>query len=104
MEDVLKRGYYEPPLGNDNVGWFVKEVTKLEKSKPFFFEYTKKDIIMTEEAEEDYKNGKICSFWEKILNLIMLEIIVIWLLNTEVQLIINVLLMLLKIKVILYHL
>ena len=28
LEDVLKSGYYEPPLGYDNVDWFVKEVKK----------------------------------------------------------------------------
>ena len=28
MEDVLESGYYESPLGYDNVDWFVKEVIK----------------------------------------------------------------------------
>ena len=31
MEDVLKSGYYESPLGYNNVDWFVIEVIKLEK-------------------------------------------------------------------------
>ena len=31
LENVLESGYYESPLGYDNVGWFVKEVIKLEK-------------------------------------------------------------------------
>ena len=30
LNDVLKSGYYESPLGYDNVDWFVKEVIKLE--------------------------------------------------------------------------
>ena len=30
LEDVLKSGYYESPLGYDNVNWFVDEVIKLE--------------------------------------------------------------------------
>ena len=31
VEDVLESGYYESPLGYDNVDWFVNEVIKLEK-------------------------------------------------------------------------
>ena len=34
----------------------------------FHFKYTKKDIIMTEEIEEDFKNNKICRFCEKEIN------------------------------------
>ena len=35
----------------------------------FFFKNTKKDIMMTEEAEEDYRNNKTCRFCgKKILN------------------------------------
>ena len=30
IEDVLESGYYESPLGYDNVDWFVKEVKKLK--------------------------------------------------------------------------
>ena len=30
LEDVLENGYYESPLGYNNVDWFVKEVVKLE--------------------------------------------------------------------------
>ena len=65
MEDVLKSGYYESPLGYDNVNWFVKEVIKLENKMAFFFKNTKKDIIMKEENEEDYRNNINCRFCEK---------------------------------------
>ena len=60
MEDVLESGYYESPLGYDNVYWFVKEVIKLENKMAFYFKNTKKDIIMTKENEEDFKNNNIC--------------------------------------------
>ena len=42
LEDVLESGYYECPLGYDNVDWFVKEVIKLEKKMAFYFKNTKK--------------------------------------------------------------
>ena len=59
LEDVLESGYYESPLSYDNVDWFVKEVIKLENKMSFYFKNTKKDIIMTKEDEEDYKNNNI---------------------------------------------
>ena len=65
LEEVLESGYYESPLGYDNVDWFVKEVIKLENKMAFYFKSTKKDIIMTIENEEDYKNNNICRFCEK---------------------------------------
>ena len=65
LEDVLESGYYESPLGYDNVDWFVKEVIKLENKMAFYFKNTKKDIIMTQKNEEDYKNNNICRFCEK---------------------------------------
>ena len=64
MEDVLQSVYHKSPLGYDNVGWFVKEVIKLENKRAFYFKTTNKDIIMTEDDEEDYKNNNICRFWE----------------------------------------
>ena len=76
LEDVLKSEYYKSLLGYDNVDWFVDEVIKLENKMAFYFENTKKDIIMTEENEEDFRNDNVCRFWKKILNLIKLEIIV----------------------------
>ena len=65
MEDVLESGYYESPLGYDNVDWFVKQVIKLENKMAFFFKNTKKDIIMTKDDEEDYRNNNIFRFCEK---------------------------------------
>ena len=65
MEDNLQSGYYKSPLVYDNVDWFVDEVIKLENKMAFYFKNTKKDIIMTEEDEEHYKNNNICRFCEK---------------------------------------
>ena len=65
LEDVLESGYYESLLGYDNVDWFVKDLKKLENKKVFHFKNNKKDIIMTQEDEEDYKNNNICRFCEK---------------------------------------
>ena len=42
MEDVLESGYYESPLGYDNVDWFFKEVKKSENKMAFYFKNTKK--------------------------------------------------------------
>ena len=38
---------------------------KLENKMASYFKNTKKDIIMTEKDEEDYRNNKLCSFCEK---------------------------------------
>ena len=65
LNDVLESGYYESPLGYNNVDWFVKEVIKLENKMAFYFKETKKDIIMTKEDEEDFKSNNICRFCEK---------------------------------------
>ena len=65
LEHVLKSDYYKSPLGYNNVDSFVNEVIKLENKMTFYFKNTKKDIIMTEEDEEDYRNNKICRFYEK---------------------------------------
>ena len=59
----------------------------------FYFKNSKKDIILTEEDEEDYKNNNILDFERKILNMIKLEIIVILLVYTGIQLIVNVIIM-----------
>ena len=76
LEAMLKSGYYESTFGPKNVDWYVNEVTKLEKEKAFFFENTKKDIIMTNKDEEDYRNNNICRFCEKKVCLIKFVIIV----------------------------
>ena len=65
LEDFLKSEYYQSPLRYNNVDWFVDEVIKLENKMDFFFMKTKKDNIMKEEDEEDFKNNKICRFCEK---------------------------------------
>ena len=64
LEDVLKSDYFKSPLGYNNVDWFVDEVIKLENKMDFFFKKTKKDIIMTEKDEKDYRNNDICRFCE----------------------------------------
>ena len=65
LNDVLESGYYESPLDYNNVDWFVKEVIKLENKMAFYFKETKKDIIMKQEDEEDFKNNNICRFCGK---------------------------------------
>ena len=60
MEDVLKSGYCKSHLGYDNVDWFVIEVIKLEIKMAVYFVNTNKDIIMTEEDEEDYRINNVC--------------------------------------------
>ena len=65
LENVLESGHFESLLGYDNVDWFVKEVIKLENKMASYFKNTKKDIIMTKENEEDFKNNNICRFCEK---------------------------------------
>ena len=43
-------------MGYENVDWFVDEIIKLENKMAFFFKNTKKDIITTDEDQEDFKN------------------------------------------------
>ena len=74
LEDVLKSEYYKSPLGYDNVDWFVNEVIKIENGMAFYFENTKKDIIMTQKDEGDYRNNNICRFCEKEILSYKLEI------------------------------
>ena len=62
LDDVLKSDYYKSPLGYNNVDWFVDEVMKLENKMAFYFKNTKKDIIMTDEDEEDYRKDNVCRF------------------------------------------
>ena len=59
LEDVLKSGYYESPLGYDNVDWFVDEVVKLKNQMAVYFKKNRKGIILTEEDDEDFKNENI---------------------------------------------
>ena len=65
LEDALKSDYYKSPLGYDNVDWFVDEIKKLENKMAFYFKNTNKDIVMTDNDEEDYRNNNFCRFCEK---------------------------------------
>ena len=65
LEDVLKSDCYKSPLVYNNVDWFVNEVINLEIKMAFYFKNTKKDIIMSNEDEEELKNKNICRFCEK---------------------------------------
>ena len=65
LEDVLESGYYESPLGYNNVDWFVKEVIKIENKMAFYFKNTKEDVVMTDDDEEDFKNDNICRFCQR---------------------------------------
>ena len=65
LEDVLKIGYHKSPLRYNNVDWFVNEVKKLENKMAFYFKSTKKDIIMTNQDKDDFRNNNICRFFEK---------------------------------------
>ena len=67
LKDVLKNDYYKSPLGDNNVDWFVDEVIKLGHKRDFYFKNTKKDIIMTDEDEEEYRNNTICRLCEKFI-------------------------------------
>ena len=69
MDDVLKSGYYESPLGYDNVDWFVDEVIKLENRMAFYFKNTSNDFILNENDEEHYRNNNICRFCGKEVNI-----------------------------------
>ena len=62
---ILKSGYYESPLGVDNVVCIVIEVLKLENQMNFYFRNTEKDIIMTEEDDEETRYTNKCQFCEK---------------------------------------
>ena len=45
----------------------MDEVKKLEIKMAFYFKNTKKDINMTDEDKEDYRNKNICRFCEKFI-------------------------------------
>ena len=65
LEDVLKSDYFKSPLGYENVDWFVDEIIKLENKMTFYFNNTKKDIVLTREDLEDFENCNICRFCGK---------------------------------------
>ena len=64
MDNVLQSGWHLSPFGEDNVEWFVNEVIKIENKMNFYFKNTKKEIMMTQEDEEDFKNSTHCWFCE----------------------------------------
>ena len=66
MYDILQSSYHKSILGSDNIDWLFNEVIKIENIMAFYFEYTTKDIIMTDK-DEDFKNNNICIFCEKII-------------------------------------
>ena len=57
--------FFKSPLSYNIVDWFVIEVIKLESKMAFYFKNTTKNIILTEEYEEDSKNNDLCRFCEK---------------------------------------
>ena len=63
LENVLQSGYHST-FGGNNVEWFVNEVIKIENKMNFYFKNTKKEIMMTQEDEEDFKNSTHCWFCE----------------------------------------
>ena len=67
LEDVLNSDYYKSLLSYNNVDWFVDEVIKLENKMAFYFKNTKKNIIMTQDDEEDLKKNNVCRFCEKFI-------------------------------------
>ena len=64
----LKSGFYESPLGNNNVDWFVEEVIKVEIKKSFCFKTDNQDIIMTQEDKEIFDKNNNFRFCEKEVN------------------------------------
>ena len=68
LNNILKDGYYEFPLGFDNIEWFVDEIMKTELKKIFLFKNTMKDNILTEKNKTNYRNIIIFQFCEKELN------------------------------------
>ena len=63
LNNVLQSGYH-CNFGENNVEWFVDEVIKIENKMNFYFKNTRKDIIMTKEDEDDFKNSTNCWFCE----------------------------------------
>ena len=64
MVDIQKSGYYESPLGYNNVNRFVDEFERIENKMVFYSKNTKKDIIMTEEEKEEFNTKKNCRFFK----------------------------------------
>ena len=54
LDEILQTSCYKYPSGYDNIYWFVDEVLKLEIKMKLYFKNTEKDIIITEEDQEDF--------------------------------------------------
>ena len=103
MDGILESGSYVYPIGYDKVDWLVDEVLKLKQKVKFYFKNTKKDIILTREDEGDYRNNTNCQFCEKETISDKLGDHCHLTGKKEVQLLKNIILMLLRIKVISYR-
>ena len=63
---MLENGYYKSPLVYDKADSFVNGIINIEIQMAFYFKNTKKDIIMSAEEEENFKNyNNVCRFCEK---------------------------------------
>ena len=51
MDDLLKSGPYEFPLGYDKVDWFANEVSELEIKIAFFSTNTRRDNLTEEDGK-----------------------------------------------------
>ena len=65
MDDNLQKSYYLSLLVYNDVDWLVGEVKELESKMNFHFKNTNKDIIMTQEDEEEYINKTSVDFVKK---------------------------------------
>ena len=63
LSDVLQSGYYESLLGNDNVGWFVNEVLKLEIKMAFHFKNINEILLGLKKTKNIIQNVIICRFF-----------------------------------------
>ena len=88
-----EQGYYESLLKYDYVDWFVEEVIKLEKKGLLFEKREKKILLWLKEMRNTIEKLLFVDFVKKKFFLIKLEIIVILLVNTGIQHIMNVILM-----------
>ena len=69
LDYFLESGYHKPPLGHENVDWFVDEIVKLENKMNFWLKNTKKDIIMVEKDKQDFEINNISQYCEKYIEL-----------------------------------
>ena len=65
MDDNSQKSYYLSLLVYNDVEWLVGEVKELESKMNFHFKNTNKDIIMTQEDEEEYINKTSVDFVKK---------------------------------------